>query len=69
MPLHPFQSRKKRLDNGLTAFALGIVFAAMFVFMSYDGERFRWEGLLTHAVLILFGLIGLVVYVRGGAKR
>ena len=69
MPLHPFQSRKKRFENALTVFALGSVVAAMFVFMSFDGERFRWEDILPYAVVIPFCLVGLVMYVRrSGAK-
>ena len=65
MPLHQFQSRKKRLENALTVLALGSVLTAMAVFMSFDGERFQWENLVPYAVAIPVGLIALVFYVRG----
>jgi hypothetical protein len=64
MPLHPFKSRKKRLENALTVFALGLVLLAMFLFMSFDGKRFRWEEIVPYAVGMAFGLFSLAIYVR-----
>ena len=66
MGLHPFKGREQRLANALTASALVAVFVGMMVFMTYDGDRVRWEYLL---LFLPVGLIGLIGYVRGSERK
>jgi hypothetical protein len=76
MPLHPFATRKKRLENALT---LGGLFGALlivFVIMALagpDGDGWSWGYFLRQNWHFLAGIpagmIALIVYVRGGAKQ
>jgi len=73
MPLHPFESRNKRLENALTGAGLFAVLLGLSVFMTYDGERLRWDRWLGEfaylIVVIPAAIISAYFYVRGGKAK
>jgi len=73
MPLHPHQSRRKRLENAVTAVCLWLAISGVFVAMAVlapEGPSLTefvgrfWFPLLGS----IAGLVGLVAYVRGGQR-
>jgi hypothetical protein len=72
VPLHPLESRKKRLENALTAGALFVVLFGVMFFMSYDGEGWPLAKILGGFAPILVTIPGLIVagyvYVRGAER-
>jgi hypothetical protein len=74
MPLHPFQSRRKRLENALTLSLLGTAVVGVFFGLAYAaGGELDWTAHLgtigMHLVLIPVGMVALVKYVRGSKAQ
>jgi hypothetical protein len=73
MALHPFESRKKRLENALTVAMLYIAAVGVFVGMAYAGGGSDWMDMLStfgpYLIAIPAGIVALITYVRGSAKQ
>ena len=72
VPLHPFESRRKRLENALTAGALLFVMFGLMIFMSYDGEGWPLAKIVSGFAPVLVAIPGMIiagyVYVRGAGR-
>ena len=73
MGLHPFESRKKRLENAATLALLYVAVVGVFAGMAYASGGAEWKDMLgtfgLYLIAIPAGIVALIGYVRGGAKR